>query len=184
MLEVDLRPELPDVAVSVRIERDKRREVERGGWQLRWKGTLGAAEVVVAVDEDPRRAVRNLLPQRREGDVGKAQVDRAGDVQLVVFLAAACVEDDGARLARGAGSLLRQASRITIGESRGRRFQVAGRVDRRIEDSFRIWPSRWWQARGIRSLPSARVAESPCRCSRRRRFRRHHDDQRPAGAAR
>src|SRR5207244_5358774 len=57
--QVDERRQLIDVAVAVVVERDIRREIERGARQLRRERSLGIGEVVIAVDENARRGIRD-----------------------------------------------------------------------------------------------------------------------------
>src|SRR5579859_1875182 len=50
--EIEERPEFPDVAITVGIEGDVGRQVQRRLGQLAREGAFGVSEVVVAVDQD------------------------------------------------------------------------------------------------------------------------------------
>src|SRR5450432_2339871 len=91
-VDVQLRPELVDIPVSIIVERDVGRDVERRAGQLGWKGLLRVAEVIVAINENPRVLVGQRLSQAGARDVGKAEVERSPDVKLVVFLPAPRVQ--------------------------------------------------------------------------------------------
>src|SRR2546429_9916124 len=97
-LHIQQWSKLINISVAVSVQRDVCREVEGCGDHLGGKGLLIADKVVIAVNQYPRILVRQAALQAVDRDVGKAQVDRPFDVQLVEFFGAAGIENDGSLL--------------------------------------------------------------------------------------
>src|ERR1700674_1506648 len=134
-VDVQLRPELVDVSVSVVVERDVGRYIQRCARQLGGKSFLRVAEIVVAVDENAHIFVRQRISQAADRNVGKAETNRSLDVKLVVFLPAAGVEHDGAGLPAHAYEVaFGQAMRVAVIQGLPGDTQVTGNVDAGIGD--------------------------------------------------
>src|SRR5207244_1544526 len=98
-LHIQQWSKLINISVAVSVQRDVCREVEGCGHHLGGKGLLITDKVIVAVNQYPRILVRQGALQAVDRDVGKAQVDRTLDMQLVEFLGTAGIENDGSLLA-------------------------------------------------------------------------------------
>src|SRR2546430_12354523 len=119
--DVDQRPELVDVAIAIAVQRDEGRQVQRRVRELRRKRTRRVREVVVAVDEDARVAIRYDLANAVDGDVREAEIDRPADVQFIELLRAAGIEHDRVRFAAHADEFLfredRKSTRLNSSHS-------------------------------------------------------------------
>src|SRR5690349_9796318 len=56
--DVDIRSQLVDIAITISVQRDVGRKVERGGGQLLRESAGRIREIIVAIDENARRLLR------------------------------------------------------------------------------------------------------------------------------
>ena len=99
-----------------------------------WTGTaLARSGNCCCSSEDPRVPIRQRSLEALDRDIGKGEIDRPLDVQLVVLVAATRVEDDGTRLFAHADELgLGEPVRLTMRRRRIGDAQVATHIDRGI----------------------------------------------------
>src|SRR5688500_1111644 len=132
---VEQRAKLVHVPISIAVERDEGREVQRRAGNLRRKGPFCVEKVVVAVDQKARISIGDQPAQFLHRDVGETEMQRAADMKLVVFLAAAGIEHDRTRIvAHPDEVILRYTPALAMNCGLSGHSKVAGHVDGGIVD--------------------------------------------------